>query len=168
MKKELEDSLRYMQSHPTTGLPHNQQIVSTQVETIFALDELKQQVAILNKTIEASDKQSQKLEKSNYRLQQAMLILTAIATMIAAYPVILSLIKWVSPYVEQLFRFGSISISLISVLAGILSALTGFLAITIEKKLYEKNFFEIIKIKDSMDAVLKDRDGNIKETRHVE
>ena len=138
MKEELRESLRHMQSHPTTGTPHNQQVISTQVETIFMLDELKKQMTILNKTIRASEKQGRKLEVSNYRLQWAMLILATITTIIATYPVLLSLTKWASRYVEHLFNFGSAPLTFLSALAGFLSVVTGSLITVLGRKFYEK------------------------------
>lgn len=83
MDTELEKSLRHMQANPTTGTPHNQQLISTQVETIFAIDKLKEEIEKLSKTIVSLDKQNQNLEKTNIRLQWSMVGLT-IATVILA------------------------------------------------------------------------------------
>lgn len=84
MKKELADSLRHMQTHPTTGTPHNQQVISTQVETIFMLDELNNKIIKLNDTIEKAEVQSQKLETSNYKMQKWFLALAIIGTLLTA------------------------------------------------------------------------------------
>ncbi len=89
MNEELKKSLRHIQANPTTGIPHNQQVISTQVETIFAIDELKEEIGKLSQTIISLDKQNQDLEKTNIRLQWSMIGLT-IATVILA---ILTLFK---------------------------------------------------------------------------
>jgi len=81
MKKELEDSLRHMQANPTTGTPHNQQLISTQVETIFAIDSLQEEISKLKTTIVSLDSQNEKLNKTNIRLQWSMVGLT-VATII--------------------------------------------------------------------------------------
>ena len=133
MKKELEDSLRHMQSHPTTGEPHNQQVVSTQVETIFMLDGLKKEIIKLNKNIELSDKQSKRLEVSNYRLQWAMLILTFIATMISVYTLSN---KWIA---LQLRAYSDLLIFVVNISISIMVAFIPFIAM---RMLYGKQKFE--------------------------
>lgn len=85
MDKKLEKSLRHIQSHPTTGTPHNQQLISTQVESIFAIDNLQKEIRKLVKTIIRFDKKNTKLEISNLRLQKQMLLLTTAATMIVVF-----------------------------------------------------------------------------------
>lgn len=85
MDKKLEESLRYIQSHPTTGTPHNQQLISTQVESIFAIDNLQKEIRKLAKTITRLDKKNAELEESNLRLQKQMLLLTTVATMIVVF-----------------------------------------------------------------------------------
>ncbi len=136
MKKELEESLRRMQANPTTGTPHNQQVISTQVETIFILDELNGQIKQLNKNIEESDKQSRRLEVSNYRLQWAMLILTAIATMIVAYPIIKIIFNWVAGF----FKFGAYSETIIRVVSAVIATATGIIPLIIMRRLGAKKF----------------------------
>lgn len=89
MKKELAESLRQIQANPTTGTAHNQQLISTQVETIFAVDELREEIGKLSQTIVSLDKQNQSLEKTNIRLQWSMVGLT-VATVILT---ILTLLK---------------------------------------------------------------------------
>jgi len=93
MDDELAQSLRHMQSHPTTGEPHNQQVISTQVETIFAIDGLTNEIKNLSELIDKSNKQSKKLEQSNYNLQVGMLFLTFVATTATIAPFIHSAIK---------------------------------------------------------------------------
>jgi len=89
MKQELAESLRHMQTHPTTGTAHNKQLISTQVETIFAVEDLKEEIGKLSQTIVSLDKQNEKLEKTNIKLQWSMVALT-VATVILT---ILTLLK---------------------------------------------------------------------------
>ncbi|HSW48479.1 MAG TPA: hypothetical protein VLG67_05365 [Candidatus Saccharimonadales bacterium] len=63
MKKELKERLLDMQANPTTGTAHNHQLITTQVETIFVVDELKDEITKLSQTIISLDKQNQNLEK---------------------------------------------------------------------------------------------------------
>jgi len=81
ISEKLKDDLRHMQSHPTTGTAHNEQLISTQVETIFAVDKLGDEVNKLSSTIISLDKQNQSLEQTNIRLQWVMVALT-IATVL--------------------------------------------------------------------------------------
>src|SRR5207249_171986 len=109
-----------MQSQPTTGTAHNQRMISAQVETIFMLDGLKEEIIKLNKNIELSDKQSKRLEVSNYRLQWAMLILTFIATMISIYTL---LNKWIA---SMLSAYSDILINVVTISISILGAFIPF------------------------------------------
>ena len=138
MKKELKESLRYMQSHTTTGTPHNHQLISTQVETTFALDRLENKIKKLSKTIEAAEKQNQRLEESNYKLQKVMLILTAVTTTIAAFPVFAFLLKLAASLITNWLNTASISIALISVLAALISSAIGALTYKHEKIFTDK------------------------------
>ncbi len=153
-----------MQSHPTTGTPHNQQVVSTQVETIFMLDELKEQIAKLNETIDRSEKQNQKLELSNYKLQWAMFVLTAITTGIVAFPVIQVIFKTINPSMVQILNMVITSSILINAISFLIPILISILIIPITFK-FEKKFSDRIKLKDSINVVLKDKHGRIKEIR---
>ncbi len=172
MNKELEASLRERQTHPTTGLPHNQQVISTQVETVFALDSLQQEVVKLRKTIETANSQSEKLERSNYRLQVAMLVLTAMSTGVILFPFFRGLINSIYPWLSMsLNKLGAIHLSeifitIISVLLSLVSALVTFFA---EKKIVKKitiNLQDDVKVNDSFSAVLRDKNGEIKDVRH--
>ena len=122
MKKELSDSLRHMQANTTIGTPHNKQVISTQVETIFAIDNLTSEIQKLSKIIDDSNKQSEKLEKSNYVLQMVMLALTAIATLIAAYPVVSNIVK----YLISLITTNDFEI-ISSIIATLISATVGII-----------------------------------------
>lgn len=101
MKTELEKQLRHIQQNPTTGTAHNQQVLTTQVETIFAIDGLKEEVKKLITVIEDSSKQSQKLEVSNSKVQTAMLALTVITTFIVVLEGATKFYAAVSPWVTR-------------------------------------------------------------------
>lgn len=163
MRKELADSLRHMQSHPTTGTPHNQQLISTQVESIFMLDELNENIKKLNTTIEIFALQSQKLEKSNYRLQKVMLIFTAVTTTIIAFPILLALFNLIGPFLARLLNIAIFPIAVGVIVSAVVSLLTGYTTFKIQLNLTDK-----IKLKDNIDIVVKDKKGRIKEVRHVE
>lgn len=166
MKKELEESLRHIQTHPSTGLAHNQQQISTQVETIFAIDELKEQIDKLNKSIEESGKQNQRLELSNYKLQQTMLVLTAITTGVVVFPLIQLFSKIIGPSLLNLAKATSTSVIIINSLLFFIPVVGALIVILLTFK-YEKKFSETIRLKDSIDIVLKDKEGKIKEIRSV-
>lgn len=78
MQKELADSLRHIQTHATTGTPHNQQLISTQVETIFVLDEVKEEMVKLRGTIVSLDRQNSKLTKATVLLGIAAVLLAVV------------------------------------------------------------------------------------------
>ena len=168
MKKELEEKLRYMQDHPTTGTPHNEQQIFTQVETVFALDSLQQEVSRLTSTIEKSNKQSKKLEQSNYRLQIAMFVLTAISTGIAVFAFLREFIsldsEWLKQILNSLGAIPSLEL-LVTVIPALLSVIAGVTTFFIEKKAI-KNFQidiqEKNKVTDNFEALLQDKDGNIR------
>ena len=71
---EEKDKLRNIQKNTTTGTPHNEQLIYTQVESIFALDKLAHEISILKNVLESSSKQNEKLTQSNHILQLAMFI----------------------------------------------------------------------------------------------
>lgn len=161
MNKELADRLRHMQTHPTTGTPHNQQVISAQVETIFAIDELKGQIERLNNTLKVSEQQSQKLALSNYRLQIAMFVLTFIATAVTVSLAVGPIFAIVAPYINVYLTSGiaySISVTVLTLI------ISGILALIIFK--FEKHFADKIYISDSIKLVLKDKDGKIKDIRN--
>lgn len=165
MKKELEESLRHIQAHPSTGLAHNQQQISTQVETIFAIDELKEQIIKLNKTIEESEKQNQRLEQSNYKLQIAMLILTAIGTIVIVYPILINGGQLIISLLASLFKTKlSINTSILTGIATILSVLSGVLSFFVGNKItkeQEKN------LRKNVDEWLNMREKLIRETNDL-
>lgn len=165
MNKELADGLRHMQNNPTTGTAHNQHVISTQVETIFAVDELNKQIGKLIKTIETNDSQGKKLEQSNLSLQRTMLVLTFITTVIALFPVLKFVAtNIISPVISKLPNVSVTSemfIFLSSVVPAILATIIGFLT-----SKYQKQLVDTIKISDNVNVVLKDKWGRIKEIRN--
>lgn len=68
LDKATRDSLEHMRRNPTTGTPHNQQVISTQVEEIYAIDRLEIAINDLKNTITSLDKKSGSLEKTVVRL----------------------------------------------------------------------------------------------------
>ena len=115
MKKELKKNLRDMQSHPTTGEPHNRQVISTQVETIFMLDRVGDEISELNKTIVLNIEQSKKTEESNYRLNSMITLLTIVSTSIVVFDFSEKhLSEWVSSLLN--LKIPTFSISIISML----------------------------------------------------
>lgn len=165
MKKELKESLRHIQSHPTTGTAHNQQLISTQVETVFAIDKLTKGVKKLAKTVKDSNEQSQRLERSNYNLQKAMFILTALSTIAVLYP--LSKQIYSSKFFEGIIKFSPTS-EAVSIIAALTALLGGIVAFFTTEKVttnYKLQFKDKIKIRDRFHTVLKDKDGKIKEKR---
>ncbi|MCX6706469.1 MAG: hypothetical protein NTV24_05240 [Candidatus Woesebacteria bacterium] len=161
MKKDLVESLRHMQSNPTTGLPHNQHVISTQVETIFAIDNLNEQIKRLTKTVEQNEIQSQKLEKSNINLQLIMVVLTFITAIIAVFPIFLFIFNnLIFPIASKLLNVAVIPLTISVLIASMLSIITSWLV-----SRYKKRFADIIRISDNVDIVLRDKDGRTKEIR---
>lgn len=141
MEKKLREKLEKIQNQPTTGFAHNEQIIFTQVETIFAVDKLTSEIGALSKSIKSSNTQSEKLEKSNYTLQVIMLILTGITTVIAIGPIIKNILTFLS----QLSYFPEITNS-IAILTTLLSLLIGLITAISTKKLSER--YEEVKLKE--------------------
>lgn len=161
MKKELAKGLRYIQNHPTTGLDYNQNVLSTQVETIFMLDSLKKDIKGLNKTIAESNIKSGRLEQSNYKLQIAMLVLTGITTAIALFPFLQKLlVDFVVPALTKSTNivFSTNLVYFTTIFWAVLGGLTAFL---VEKKIIKDK----VTISDSIQMILRDKDGKIKEIR---
>lgn len=86
LSKEDREGLIHIMNNPTTGLPHNQHVVSSQVHTVFAVDSLEKSVKILSSTIEALDSQ-------NRSLQKTMVVLTITAVMLSVIQVVGIFIK---------------------------------------------------------------------------
>jgi len=155
MKEELKESLEQIKTHPTTGTAHNAQLITTQVETIFLLDDLKDEIKRLTKTIEEAEIQNQKLEASNYNLQKAMFVLTAITTAIAVYPLLSLIIALINKHLE--LSFPAIVITALSLLSSLFTGLLTYKKVTV---LTEK-----INLNDQFIAVLKNKYGNFKRSK---
>ena len=78
MKQEVRNSLIHIQNNPTTGTPHNANMITVQVETAFAIDELTIEVRNLKDKIVELDSQNNKLEKAMLGLTIATVILSVI------------------------------------------------------------------------------------------
>lgn len=78
MKSELKKSLEHMEANPTTGTAHNQQVISSQVQTIFAIDRLEKSTKKLRKTMVSLEHQGQRNEEQNITLQKVMVWLTVV------------------------------------------------------------------------------------------
>jgi hypothetical protein len=86
MKKEVKDSLRHIQSHPTTGTPHNANMNTVMVETAFAIDDLTTEVVLLkDKIVE--------LDSHNGKLERVMVWLTVVTAVFGAFEVIRFFVK---------------------------------------------------------------------------
>jgi len=162
MKKELEESLRHMQTHPTTGLPHNQQVVSAQVETIFIVDNLIKEIQQLNENILNSNKQSEKLARTNNQLQVAMLILSFIGTFVLVSPVLTQLVSFIfnKSYPKGPF---------VSILSFITGMVVSIIVLKLIKKYVSKNvnYKDEIKITDKVHIKVVDSGGTVKEDKDV-
>lgn len=170
MKDELRKSLRHMQEHPTTGTPHNQQLISTQVETIFMLDELSEEIRELRKTIDNVNVQSDHLARSNYNLQIAMLILTGLATAVVVYPAVSWLFSYIISILPKALHF-ALSFEFLVVFSTILSAIIGVIVTYGANKVakhYSVELHDSIHLKESGGIIVRDKDGRIKEERTFE
>lgn len=147
MTDELRDSLRHIQTHPTSGEAHNAQLINIQVEEIFAIDGLNREIKKLKKTIEKSDIQSARLEQSNYNLQRVMLILTSITTIIAVYPVMVFIYSnMLTPIFSNLALFNPVIFaSVLSVLIGVLTAFVASYSLNKDKI----DFYQLIGYSES-------------------
>lgn len=173
MKKDLEESLRHMQKNPTTGLPHNQQVVSAQVETIFIIDSLIEEIKQLNQNILDSNKQNEKLERANYKLQVAMFVLSFVATFVVVYPIFTQLVsfiffKYIIPILKSVNNLKGYPTGLIILILSYTTTLiASIFALKILKKYVTKNVGvkDEIKITDKVHIKVVDNDGIVKEEK---
>lgn len=114
-KAELE----YLRKNAATGEVFNQQLIFTQVETIYSLDKLRKQLIRLNKSIDNSSQKSEELEKSNQRLQVAMFCLTLFTTVMTVFPVSKAILEELGLSGLKLIYSSSITTSIITVLISI-------------------------------------------------
>ncbi len=140
-------------------------LIKSNFLTIQSNKNVEARLRELSQNIKDSDEQSRKLELSNYRLQIAMLILTAIATMIVAYPLFVKIITWIFELIKVNVHLGIYDVSIISLIAGLLTGFVSYSIVNVEKKVIEIKLRDTVKIKDSISAVVLDKDGNIKDKR---
>ena len=114
-KSELE----YLRKNAATGEVFNQQLISTQVETIYSLDRLRKQLSNLNKSIDNSSKKSEELEKSNHRLQVAMFCLTLFTTIMTVFPISKAILEESGVLGIKLIYYSSITTATITVLISV-------------------------------------------------
>lgn len=114
-KSELE----YLRKNAATGEVFNQQLISTQVETIYSLDKLRKQLVKLNKSIDNSNKKSEDLEKSNQRLQIAMFCLTLFTTVMTVFPISKAILEEIGMSGLKLIYSSSLTTSVITMLISI-------------------------------------------------
>lgn len=74
LSREEREGLTHIMNNPTTGLPHNQHVVSSQVHAVFAIDSLERTI--------------KELDNNNLRLQKAILWLTLATTALTLIEVI--------------------------------------------------------------------------------
>ena len=169
MDEKLKKNLREIQSHPTTGLPHNQQVISAQVESIFMLDSLGEKIDKLNKTLIESGIINQKLEQSNFRLQWAMLILTAITTFTVIFPIFKA--YFTSLFVVNAFGF-SVTAATSGLIAALVSGLVAGALLELAKRKLNKmvftNLSDQIIVQDSVKVAINDKSRKVKETRKID
>lgn len=169
MDAELEKSLRHMQQNPTTGIPHNQQVISTQVENVIATYKLIDKIKDLERTLDKSGKRSQILEQSNYKLQRIIVALTSITTIIAVYEflsrILPQLLTVLTPFLKQIP--GALGELLRSSLAGVIASLVLSLVSGIITYIKGRKFTDTIVLKDHLQMIVRDKEGKIKEMRSL-
>ena len=85
MKKGIQKSFQRDYKNSSTFLPDELTRYAQTESILFILDDLKKEIRYLNKTIQKANVQSQRTERSNFRLNFIITILTAVATSIAVY-----------------------------------------------------------------------------------
>lgn len=108
--------------------------------TILASDELTRRVLRkLQKTIEISNKHSEKLEIANYKLQITMVVLTTIGTLAVTFPVLKTIFQWLSVSVID------ISITNINILSATLSVILAIATLLKIRNLNDKEIRRLVK-----------------------
>jgi hypothetical protein len=111
--------LEYLRKNAATGEVFNQQLITTQVETIYSLNKLRKQLSKLNKSIDNSSRKSEELENSNQRLQIAMFCLTLFTTVMTVFPISKAIFEEIGVSGLKLIYSSSITTSVITVLISI-------------------------------------------------
>jgi len=119
-------------------------------------DEIVYAISKLIRANGVANVQSVKLEASNYRLQQIMVILTLVTTFVIIFPILQVFFKWmisVTPPISSILKFEAISLgNLINVLSGIVSVIV--LYGTYKYFQYKLNLNEKISLSDSFSATI--------------
>lgn len=120
-----QKDLEYLRTHAATGEVFNQQLISTQVETIYTLEKLRKQLKELNKSLDNNNRKGENLEKSNHRLQIVMFLLSLVMMFTAIFGVIDTILK--------IMNLSGIKLVYLSFL--ITSCLTGLISFFIGKQI---------------------------------
>ena len=165
MKKDLEKSLRHIQKNPTTGTAHNQQLISTQVEEIFALDRLTKEVKTLGKIVSKTIVQSEKMKKSNYRLQMAIMVLTALSTGVIVFPATKLVIAFILNSIPELNKvYASTDFTFLATLLSLIVVIITFVFERIVLNKYSVELEEeLSRISGKINAQLREKKDNSKE-----
>jgi len=119
-------------------------------------DEIVYAISKLIRANGVANVQIVKLEASNYRLQQIMVILTLVTTFVIIFPILQVFFKWmisVTPPISSILKFEAISLgNLINVLSGIVSVIV--LYGTYKYFQYKLNLNEKISLSDSFSATI--------------
>jgi len=142
-------------------------MISTQVETIFAIDKLTQEIERLRSGLDRSSKESGQLERSNYKLQIAILIATTVGALNIIIPILKTFASWIAnailPVLHRLTEINFGQPETVAFLTTILSVISAIVTFIAGRKVIQ--FEDNIKVRDSIEMVLTDRNGKIKETR---
>ncbi|MDB5237739.1 MAG: hypothetical protein JWM46_9 [Candidatus Kaiserbacteria bacterium] len=125
-------------------------------EIVFAIAKLVHITGI-------SNRQNERLERSNFRLQMVMMALTAITTLIALYPAFKIIFTWLAPLITNALQIATISSDYLNLLSGLVSVMAIYGSYKYFE--YKVKLEETITLTDAMSAVLKDKDGNVKTSR---
>ena len=83
MKKELEKSLRDIQSNPASGTSNTEKITFVQVEEIFAIDKLTEEVTVLKDNLADYNQASIRENRSLRYFTIALMVVAALQLLIA-------------------------------------------------------------------------------------
>ncbi len=83
MKKELEDLLNNIKSNPSSGVSHDAKMALVQVEEVFAVDKLTEEVVALKNNLTEYSEASKK-ESSLMRWSTGIMIIVAILNLFIA------------------------------------------------------------------------------------
>lgn len=134
LEDATEKELRYMVNELDFRVVH------------LASDELtRRTLNDLQKTIEDSNKHSEKLESANYKLQIIMLALTAIGTFVAISPIVKIIINWLALAGSEILKTPLASSEVLNIISAVLSVLSSYIAIKSYDGFIKKRAKKIIK-----------------------